>query len=387
VLSGGRARQGQRRERVLHRRRAQPRARRAGRARRRDPVQRLLLDVQGGAEPPAHRVARARGDQRAPRHRGAPLQRLEQGRALRRVARRRDRHRARGLQGRQAAVGHAHRRALRLPPAAPPARRALGRPAAPHQGRGAHHRARRARGRLPHQDAVLRRRARPRRGARLLARVRAAQARRRAARGGRRARRGLPELLPAVRPQPGRAPARQRGHPRARPLPRRAHRAHLRPRARGDRPGMHRVSVDPFLERWGSRTADKVQLAEHFDVALLGKCYSCQACKDDCPVCKVDTSFQPTEIIGDLVRGHLDDVVADSQLWKCLECYTCQELCHSDIGMATRSAAQGARDGGGQRAGVGRRGLQDVPRDRHARQAQGVRAQEARPRAAARHRR
>ncbi|MDP2182027.1 MAG: heterodisulfide reductase-related iron-sulfur binding cluster [Actinomycetota bacterium] len=97
---------------------------------------------------------------------------------------------------------------------------------------------------------------------------------------------------------------------------------------------MHRVSVDPFLERWGSRTADKAQLAEHFDVALLGKCYSCEACKDDCPVCKVDTTFQPTEIIGELVRGNLDAVIADSQLWKCLECYTCQELCHSDIGMA-----------------------------------------------------
>ncbi len=97
---------------------------------------------------------------------------------------------------------------------------------------------------------------------------------------------------------------------------------------------MHRVSVDSFLARWGSRTADKIRLAEHFDVSLLGTCYSCQACKDDCPVCKVDTSFQPTEIIGELVRGHLDDVVADSQLWKCLECYTCQELCHSDIGMA-----------------------------------------------------
>jgi CoB--CoM heterodisulfide reductase subunit B len=97
---------------------------------------------------------------------------------------------------------------------------------------------------------------------------------------------------------------------------------------------MHRVSVQPFLERWGSRTADKARLATHFDVSLLGTCYSCQACKDDCPVCKVDPNFQPTEIIGDLLRGQLDEVVADSQLWKCLECYTCQELCHSDIGMA-----------------------------------------------------
>jgi len=34
------------------------------------------------------------------------------------------------------------------------------------------------------------------------------------------------------------------------------------------------------------------------------------------------------------VRGHLDEVIADGQLWKCLECYTCHELCHSEIGMA-----------------------------------------------------
>lgn len=98
--------------------------------------------------------------------------------------------------------------------------------------------------------------------------------------------------------------------------------------------GMHRVSVDPFLERWGDRQADKERLSTHFDVSLLGKCASCQACKDDCPVCKIDTSFQPTEIVEALVRGRLDDVIADGQLWKCLECFTCQELCHSEIGMA-----------------------------------------------------
>ena len=97
---------------------------------------------------------------------------------------------------------------------------------------------------------------------------------------------------------------------------------------------MHRVSVEPFLEKWGVRAEDKLRLSEHFDVGLLGKCYACQACKDDCPVCKIDTAFQPTEIIGELVRGNIDAVIADGNLWKCLECYTCQELCHSDIGMA-----------------------------------------------------
>jgi len=97
---------------------------------------------------------------------------------------------------------------------------------------------------------------------------------------------------------------------------------------------MHRVSVEPFLEKWGARAKDKERLGEHFDVALLGTCYSCQACKDDCPVCKVDPNYQPTEIIGELIRGNLDEVLAETQLWKCLECYTCQEMCHSRIGMA-----------------------------------------------------
>lgn len=97
---------------------------------------------------------------------------------------------------------------------------------------------------------------------------------------------------------------------------------------------MHRVPVDSFLEKWGMREADKQRLAQDFDLALLGKCYACGACKDDCPVCKVDPSFQPTEVIGRLMRGEIDEVLASGDVWKCLECYTCQELCHSDIGMA-----------------------------------------------------
>jgi heterodisulfide reductase subunit B len=97
---------------------------------------------------------------------------------------------------------------------------------------------------------------------------------------------------------------------------------------------MHRVSVQPFLDKWESRSADKARLALDFDVALLNKCDSCRACADDCPVCKIDPTFQPNDIIRALVEGRLDEVIEEGQLWKCLECFTCQELCHSDIGMA-----------------------------------------------------
>jgi len=96
----------------------------------------------------------------------------------------------------------------------------------------------------------------------------------------------------------------------------------------------HRVSVQPFLDKWAARGADRAALAKSFDVSLLAKCDSCHACRDDCPVCKVDPSFQPTEIISQLMRGELNQVLAEGQLWKCLECFTCQEMCHSRIGMA-----------------------------------------------------
>ncbi|MEN6430674.1 MAG: heterodisulfide reductase-related iron-sulfur binding cluster [Coriobacteriales bacterium] len=97
---------------------------------------------------------------------------------------------------------------------------------------------------------------------------------------------------------------------------------------------MHRVPVDSFLEKWNDRQADKVRLASFLDVALLSKCVNCQACKDDCPVCKVDPAYQPTEIMERLLLGQIDEVLADPQVWKCLECYTCQEMCPSRIGMA-----------------------------------------------------
>ena len=152
---------------------------------------------------------------------------------------------------------------------------------------------------------------------------------------------------------------------------------------------MHRVSVEPFLEKWGARAEDKARLAEHFDVALLGKCDSCQACKDDCPVCKVDPTFQPTEIIGELVRGQHRRGARRGQALEV------PRVLHVPGAVPLRHRhgrdvphAQGARHRSGARARVACResyamfletGMLGKP--------QGVRAQEARARAAAGERR
>jgi heterodisulfide reductase subunit B len=97
---------------------------------------------------------------------------------------------------------------------------------------------------------------------------------------------------------------------------------------------LHRVSVDPFLSRWEQRLAGRAAAAESFDLALLEKCDACRACRDDCPVGKIDPAFQPNEIVAAILDGDLEGALAGGQAWKCLECYTCLELCPSRIGLA-----------------------------------------------------
>ena len=96
----------------------------------------------------------------------------------------------------------------------------------------------------------------------------------------------------------------------------------------------HKISVEPFFEKWDAAKEYNEHLARHFDVALLNKCNGCRACKDDCPVGKIDPTFRPNDLIQDLVEGRMDEAVASGEAFKCVECFNCQELCHSRIGMA-----------------------------------------------------
>lgn len=96
----------------------------------------------------------------------------------------------------------------------------------------------------------------------------------------------------------------------------------------------HKVSTDTFMAKWDRAAEYRTEISQYYDVAILNKCDACRACKDDCPVAKVDPTFRPNDMIRDIVAGKLDEVVASAEAFKCVECYTCQELCHSRIGMA-----------------------------------------------------
>ena len=136
-------------------------------------------------------------------------------------------------------------------------------------------------------------------------------------------------------------------------------------RARGDRP-RHAPRVGRAVPRQvgGSARPTRRGSPRYFDVSLLAKCDACQACKDDCPVCKVDPTFQPTEII-ERARATASSTTCSprAQLWKCLECYTCQEMCHSRHRHGRRRSASSRssrwRPAHGPESGRG--GLRHVP--------------------------
>lgn len=96
---------------------------------------------------------------------------------------------------------------------------------------------------------------------------------------------------------------------------------------------MHRIDAADFLSKWDSRYNYLKTLKEVFDLPSMRKCYECGACVNDCPVVKVNPEFNPNEIIGKLLSGELEAVIGSHNIWRCVDCYTCYELCPQKMGM------------------------------------------------------
>jgi heterodisulfide reductase subunit B len=96
----------------------------------------------------------------------------------------------------------------------------------------------------------------------------------------------------------------------------------------------HRVPVEPFLTRWQEQAERRREAARYFSLSELQACAGCRACEDDCPVARVDRDFSPAAIVTRVLAGELETVLDSGLPWRCLECYTCYERCHSRLGMA-----------------------------------------------------
>lgn len=96
---------------------------------------------------------------------------------------------------------------------------------------------------------------------------------------------------------------------------------------------MHRIEASEFLSKWDSRYNYLKDLKGMFDLPSIRRCYECGACVNDCPVVKVNPEFNPNEIIGKLLSGDVEDVLGSHDIWRCVDCYTCYELCPQKMGM------------------------------------------------------
>jgi heterodisulfide reductase subunit B/NAD-dependent dihydropyrimidine dehydrogenase PreA subunit len=96
---------------------------------------------------------------------------------------------------------------------------------------------------------------------------------------------------------------------------------------------MHRTSVESFLERWDRLKALRASVPDEFDFEMMRTCVGCESCMNDCPVSQMDEAFLPHEVIRRILSGELEYVLRGEDIWKCLECGTCQELCPNNFGM------------------------------------------------------
>ncbi len=96
---------------------------------------------------------------------------------------------------------------------------------------------------------------------------------------------------------------------------------------------MHRIDAAEFLSKWDARSRYLKALREVFDLPSIQKCYECGACVNDCPVVKINPYFNPNEIIGKVLSGGLEAVLESHEVWCCVDCYTCYELCPQKMGM------------------------------------------------------
>lgn len=96
----------------------------------------------------------------------------------------------------------------------------------------------------------------------------------------------------------------------------------------------HRTPVDTVFEKIEIIQEKNRKIEQYFDVSFLKECYSCGACNDDCPVCKVShLDFNPKALMGNLLDGKINKVISDPSIWLCLDCYVCYELCPSRVGL------------------------------------------------------
>lgn len=78
------------------------------------------------------------------------------------------------------------------------------------------------------------------------------------------------------------------------------------------------------------------------DFDLLKKCAECGACYDLCPSSLHIEGYDPRAVIKTILKGdkdELDKVLNSKQIWQCLECHHCLEMCYQHYGFENAMTA------------------------------------------------
>ena len=66
----------------------------------------------------------------------------------------------------------------------------------------------------------------------------------------------------------------------------------------------------------------------------LTSCYQCGTCASSCPVARLDSKFNPREVIKLALLGEKDELVSGETIWLCTSCFNCQERCPQKVEIA-----------------------------------------------------
>lgn len=74
----------------------------------------------------------------------------------------------------------------------------------------------------------------------------------------------------------------------------------------------------------------KYEIANQVGGEGLLRCIKCGACSGGCPVGSV-TDYRPRKVLGNVLLGLKDEVLASDQIWLCAACFTCEERCVQEV--------------------------------------------------------